>query len=149
MGEEGIKTRKRQRALESGNLVPVTLRLTAQDRDHMERVARHHGASLSEYLRDIIEDHGTRSSLGQRLEQMEVQLGDLVKNMNADRREQQQIGERFTQELATMRAHVADTSTGVEQFTTLIQTSFEQLFEAFFKLQSYIEHVLKAQGGRK
>ena len=45
-----IKTQRRGRAHLNGGLVPVTLRISAHDRDNFEHLARVYGSNLSEYL---------------------------------------------------------------------------------------------------
>ena len=149
MTEQSIKRRRRQRAQESGNLIPVTLRMTAQDRDQMERAAHLRGSSLSEWLRDVIDEHKTGVSLNLRIDRLEGQLQELVGNQTSERAEFLKLTQNIEQQMTGLNQRMVTTTSSVDQFTHLIQTSFEQLFQAFFKLQAYIENIVKMPGGRK
>ncbi len=148
-----IKTQRRSRAQVSGGLVPVTLRISAQDRDNFEHLARVHGSNLSEYLRALLDEYASKASFGHRLDDIGAQLNAISEKVHQDIEQ-----ERFPttkseghtdQALHEITRQLTATTTSVEQFTTLIQSSFEQWFEAFFKLQTFLEQMSKAQGGRR
>jgi hypothetical protein len=149
MVTEGVRTRKKFRLQTDVNLVPVTLRLTAQSLEEMEHIAWRHGATLSEYLRDVIESHRSGSSVEHRLEHIDEQLKGLM-DVGSTALSEASIGvQRIEQTVSSTRQDMAAVANEVRSCTNLIQESFEQLFQAFFKLQTYLEHVLKGQGGRK
>lgn len=87
MTEAGIKRKRRTHAQIGSGLIPVTMRMSMQDRDHMERASRLRGSSLSEWLRDVVEDHRTSASLQQRLDQVEVHLCLMFEQHSSDRSE--------------------------------------------------------------
>lgn len=147
--EQEKKSKRRFRAQVSGNLVPVTIRIPAQDRDHLEHLARVNGSSMSEYLRSLLDERESGAAIAQRLSKIESQISVLGERIS----DKQDINVDFMHQndhkLESLKNQMVATSGNVEQFTALIQGSFEQLFEAFFKLQGFIEHMLKAQGGRR
>jgi len=149
MVTEGVRTRKKFRLQTDANLAPVTLRLTAQSLEEMEHTARQHGSTLSEYLRDVIESHRSGSSVEHRLEHLDEQLKGLM-DLRSNTLSEASIGvQRIEQNITRTQQDLAAVANEVRSCTSLIQESFEQLFQAFFKLQTYLEHVLKGQGGRK
>lgn len=148
-----IKTQRRRRAQISSGLVPVTLRISAQDRDNFEHLARVHGSNLSEYLRALLNEYASKASFGHRLDDIGAQLNAISERVHQVSRQEQlpttKSESHADQTLQEISKQLAATTTSVEQFTTLIQSSFEQLFDAFFKLQTFLEHMGKAQGGRR
>ena len=149
MVTEGVRTRKKFRLQTDVNLVPVTLRLTAQSLEEMEHTSRRHGVTLSEYLRDVIESHRSGSSVENRLAHIDEQLKGLM-DVRSNVASEVSIGvQRIEQSVSTTQQDMAAVANEVRSCTSLIQESFEQLFQAFFKLQTYLEHVFKGQGGRK
>lgn len=135
---------KRSRTTEGGNLVPVTIRISAKDRDHLEHLARINSATLSEYIRTLLDLQSSSANIEQRLDRLEKLLTTAIGRQRGDA-----DGFDLPVKMDAMHAQLMGAVARVERFTDLIQGSFEQLFDAFFKLQTYIEHILKLNGGRR
>ena len=152
MGHER-KQPQRSRVKNGSNLVPVTLRLSAQDRDHIAALARMHGSNVSQYLRILIDEYGGRGEFQRTLNDMLAQLNLLSERVQHSRGAgpaNSIIAEQLAQhDSAEIKSLLSRTTASVEQCTQLIQGSFAQLFEAFFKLQSFLESTTKGQVGRR
>jgi hypothetical protein len=137
--DQKIKSHQRQRVAAGTALVPVTLRLPARDRDCYERKARLYGSNLSEYLREILDEHSRQLDIKQSLTDLAAQVDAISVQIVSLQNEGQ--GE--------IKDLLHTTSVTVRQCTQLIQDSFAQLFDAFFKLQNFIEKLSAALVGRR
>jgi hypothetical protein len=103
---------------------------------------------LSEYLRVLLNEYGSRVSYQQGLDEIGVQLNAISGRLIGDSAGKPDAGQVTRDNFDEIKDLMSTTTAAVEQCTNLIQGSFEQLFEAFFKLQTFIEQLAKIQGGR-
>ena len=95
----------------------------------------------------LLNEHGSRVSYQQGLDDIGVQLSAISGTLTSDSAGKPDSRQFNLDNLAEIKNLMATTTATVEQCTTLIQGSFEQLFEAFFKLQTFIEELVKGQKG--
>lgn len=132
------------------HLVPITIRIGIHTRSALEHLAVLSNVPLSEYLR-------SRMETIERLALMETQLAALenhLSNLDSTVESIQILVRELTSKAdssgsAGLEAAQMEMARHMEQLGSLTKSSFKQQFEAFFKLQEYLLHVLPTKGELK